>query len=375
MRNIQMVDLKSQYYKIENEINEAIKQVLIDGQYINGKIVQDFTEQLRQYTSSKFIVPCANGTDALQIAFMALDLQPGDEVIVPVHTYVATAEAIALLRLTPVFIDVTPDTFVLDVDQLEEKITKKTKAIVPVHLYGQCANMEQINKIAEKHNLFVIEDNAQAIGSIYTFSDGTVKQSGTMSHIGTTSFFPSKNLGGYGDGGAMYVQDEVLYNKIRMIVNHGQGERYYHDIIGCNSRLDSIQAAILSIKLKHLDEYIAARQKTAAEYDKAFANHSLIKTPIRTNYSTHVFHQYTVLIDESIGRDIFKQKLEELGVPSMIYYPVPLHLQKAYFNPAFPEGSFPVSEKLSKTVISLPIHTEMDSKTQSFIIESVLSLL
>jgi UDP-2-acetamido-2-deoxy-ribo-hexuluronate aminotransferase len=371
MKNIPMVDLQGQYQKIKSEIDEAVLKVLGASQYINGPEVGKFTEELRKYTQANHVVTCGNGTDALQIALMALGLKPGDEVIVPVHTYVATAEVIALLQLKPVFIDADEHTFNLDINQLEEKVTPNTKAIVPVHLYGQCADMEPILKIAEKHNLYVVEDNAQAIGADYTFSDGSKKKAGTIGNIGTTSFFPSKNLGAYGDGGALFIQDEKVAKLAGMIANHGQEVKYYHDVIGCNSRLDTIQAAILSVKLKYLDEYIRARQQVASVYDEAFKKVDGLQIPFRSKNSTHVFHQYTLKLDEKIDRDLVKNELQKLGVPTMIYYPVPLHLQKAYSNPSFPEGSFPVSEKFSRTIISLPIHTEMKKEHQEYIIESV----
>lgn len=366
-----MVDLKGQYEKIKNEIDEAVIKVLGASQYINGPEVGAFGEQLKKYIQANHVVTCGNGTDALQIALMALGLQPGDEVIVPVHTYVATAEVIALLNLKPVFIDADEHTFNLDVSQLEEKITPKTKAIVPVHLYGQCADMEPILSIAKKYNLFVVEDNAQAIGAKYTFSNGNQKMAGTMGDIGTTSFFPSKNLGAYGDGGALFVQDTEVAKLAVMIANHGQEVKYYHDVVGCNSRLDTIQAAILSVKLKYLDEYIKARQDVAATYDNAFKNTSGLQIPFRSSNSTHVFHQYTLKLDEKIDRDTLKNELQKLGIPTMIYYPVPLHLQKAYYTDNFPKGSFPISEKLSKTIISLPIHTEMVAEHQEYIIDTV----
>jgi dTDP-4-amino-4,6-dideoxygalactose transaminase len=371
MKNIPMVDLKGQYEKIKNEIDEAVIKVLGASQYINGPEVGAFGEQLKKYIQANHVVTCGNGTDALQIALMALGLKPGDEVIVPVHTYVATAEVIALLHLKPVFIDADEYTFNLDINQLEEKVTPKTKAIVPVHLYGQCADMEPIIAFAKKHNLFVVEDNAQAIGAKYTFSNGYQKMAGTMGDIGTTSFYPSKNLGAYGDGGALFIQDAEVAKLAGMIANHGQEVKYYHDVIGCNSRLDTIQAAILSVKLKYLDEYIKARQEVAKVYDNAFKDISGIQIPFRSKNSTHVFHQYTLKLDEKIDRDTFKNELQKLGVPTMIYYPVPLHLQKAYYTDNFQEGSFPVSEKLSKTIISLPIHTEMVKEHQEYIIETV----
>jgi UDP-2-acetamido-2-deoxy-ribo-hexuluronate aminotransferase len=371
MNPIQMVDLKSQYKKIKAEVDAAVINVLETAAFINGPGVKSFCEELASFTGSKYIIPCANGTDAIQVALMALDAKPGDEVIVPVWTYVATAEVIALLQLTPVFIEVDKDTFCLDSKLLEAKITPKTKAIVPVHLYGQCADMEAIMTIANKHNISVIEDTAQAIGAIYTFSDGTQKQAGTIGHIGTTSFFPSKNLGCYGDGGAIYTNDETLAKKMQMIAHHGERIKYYHDVVGINSRLDTVQAVILSIKLKHLKTYEAARNKVADTYDKAFASHPKIKTPIRAQNSTHVFHQYTLTLC-GVERDGLREFLTEQNIPSMIYYPVPLHHQLAYKHHHNSADNFRITEDLAKCVISLPIHTEMEEDQQAFIIEKVL---
>lgn len=371
MRKIHMVDLKSQYDKIQKEIDEAVLNVIRSTAYINGPEVKSFQAELEQYLNVKHVIPCANGTDALQIAMMALGLKPGDEVITASFTYVATAEVIALLGLTPVLVDVYPDTFDINVEAIERAITSKTKAIVPVHLFGQCANMEGILKLAKKYNLFVIEDVAQAIGAEYTFSDGTVKKAGTMGDIGCTSFFPSKNLGCYGDGGAMYTNNEELAKKLRMIANHGQSVQYVHDSIGVNSRLDSIQAAILRIKLRHLDAYAAARNKAAAYYDKAFANHPKIKTPVRAKNTTHVFHQYTLQLSR-VDRNALREFLASKEIPAMVYYPIPLHMQKAYANPRYKEGDFPVTEKLCSSVISLPMHTELDEEQLKYITEAVL---
>lgn len=370
MNNIQMVDLKSQYNSIKAEVNKAIQEVLDTTAFINGPQVKEFATKLGEYTGSKFVIPCANGTDALQIAMMALDFKPGMEVIVPTFTYVATVEVIALLGLKPVFIDVVADTYDLDIAQLENKITPKTVGIVPVHLYGQCSNMEAILEFASKHNLKVIEDTAQAIGAIYKFSNGRSVQAGTMGDIGTTSFFPSKNLGCFGDGGAIFTQDELLAEKIRMIANHGQRKKYYHETIGVNSRLDTIQAAILNVKLGHLTRYSASRNEVADRYDEAFLNHPHLKIPVRMPNSTHVFHQYTVQL-EGVTREEFKAFLAENGVPSMVYYPVPLHLQQAYRDFGYQEGDFPVAESLCKKVISLPIHTEMRTEEQEYIIDTI----
>jgi dTDP-4-amino-4,6-dideoxygalactose transaminase len=370
MKEIKMVDLQGQYLRIKDEIDAAIQDVLMSTAFIQGPQVKSFAEALSRYNQGVNVVPCANGTDALQIAMMALNLKAGDEVILPVHTYVATAEVIALLGLIPVFIDVDSKTFNIDVDQIESKITKKTRAIVPVHLYGQCADMEPIIKIAEKYNLFVIEDLAQALGADYTFSDGIVKRAGTMGVIGCTSFFPSKNLGCYGDGGAIFTNDNELAEKMKMISTHGQKVKYQHDIVGVNSRLDTLQAAILEVKLKYLDSYTAKRNEAAKYYDEHLADISFIEIPFRASNSTHAFHQYTIKT-KGIQRDQFKKYLTEKSVPSMIYYHIPLHLQKAYRQDGFGEGSFPVTERLSKTVLSLPIHTEMTKDELSYICQVI----
>jgi len=366
-----MVDLQGQYLRIKDEIDAAIQKVLMSTAFIQGPQVKTFTDALSKYNQGVNVIPCANGTDALQIAMMALGLKAGDEVILPVHTYVATAEVIALLGLAPVFVDVDERTFNIDVNQIESKITKKTKAIVPVHLYGQCADMEPIMKIAEKHSLYVIEDLAQALGADYTFPDGTVKRAGTMGLIGCTSFFPSKNLGCYGDGGAIFTSyDQALAEKMKMICSHGQKVKYQHDIVGVNSRLDTLQAAILQVKLKYLDEYTRKRNEVAKYYDEHLANVHYIETPFRSQNSTHVFHQYTIKT-KGIDRDQFKKYLAEKYVPSMIYYHIPLHLQMAYRQVGFGEGSFPVTERLSKIVLSLPIHTEMTEDELSYICQVI----
>ncbi len=374
MRSIQMVDLKQQYQKIKSEVDEAVLKVLESSAFINGPQVKSFSSALASYHGVDQVIPCANGTDALQIAMMALDLQPGDEVITPSFTYIATTEVIALLKLTPVFVDVDPKTFCIDPASIEKAITKKTKAIVPVHLYGQAANMEKIMEVAQRHNLFVIEDNAQAIGCDFHFSDGSIKKTGTIGTVGTTSFFPSKNLGAYGDGGAILTNDEGLANKMRMVANHGQSKQYYHDIVGCNSRLDTIQAAILEIKLRHLDEYINARRTVADFYDNAFEGHKNITTPYRAANSRHVFHQYTLLI-EGANRNDLHRFLTENGIPNMIYYPVPGHQQKMFsvFNTS--ELKLPVTDLLTQKVISLPIHTEMEKEQLEFIASKVLEFL
>ncbi len=365
-----MVDLHTQYQSIKDEIDQAIQEVLNSTSFIQGEQVQDFARLLGRYNEVDYVVPCANGTDALQIAMMALDYKPGDEIILPVHTYVATAEVIALLGLTPVFTEVDGYTFNIDVNQIENKITHRTRAIVPVHLYGQCADMEPLLNIAKQHWLDVIEDTAQALGAIYTFSNGKQMRAGTMGTIGTTSFFPSKNLGCYGDGGALFTRDEQLAKKIKMIANHGQSVKYQHDIIGVNSRLDTLQAAILKIKLQYLDQYTEARNKVADLYNEQLKNIKGLQTPARAKNSTHVFHQYTLKINEG-KRDVLKKYLEDKGVPTMIYYPIPLHLQKAYIKEGFGPGSFPLTESLSKEVLSLPIHTEMKEEQLNYIVNSI----
>lgn len=369
-----MVDLKQQYRNIKPEIDNALLNVLDSSVFIGGPQVSDFTANLSNYMDVKHTIPCANGTDALQIAMMALDLQPGDEVITPSFTYIATTEVIALLKLKPVFVDVDKSTFCIDTKAVRKAITPKTKAIVPVHLYGHSANMEEIMSIAREHNLFVIEDNAQAIGGDYIFKDGTKKKSGTIGTIGTTSFFPSKNLGCYGDGGAIFTNDDALAEKLKMIANHGQKVRYYHELVGCNSRLDALQAAVLNIKLPYLDKYISARQSAAGNYDKAFANNPKIVTPYRAEYCSHVFHQYTVVL-HNVNRDELHTYLAENNVPSMIYYPVPAHRQKMF--EAFGGGDYilPVTDWLTERVISLPIHTELGEEQQSYIINKVLEFI
>ncbi len=371
MRPIQMVDLKTQYHKIKTEIDAALIEVLESSAFINGKPVQEFADNLAKYLNVKHVMPCANGTDALQIAMMALNLQPGDEVITPSFTYIATTEVVALLRLKPVFVEVDAKTFCMDAKALRKAITPKTKAIVPVHLYGQAANMEAIMEIARDHNLFVIEDNAQAIGCDYYFKDGGKKKTGTIGTIGTTSFFPSKNLGCYGDGGAICTNDDTLAVKLKMIANHGQSKRYYHDMVGCNSRLDTVQATVLNIKLRELDNYIAARRKVADYYDNAFANNPKIIEPFRAEYCSHVFHQYTLIL-EDINRDGLHEYLASKNIPSMIYYPVPGHRQKMFGSFTSNEYHLPVTDWLTERVISLPIHTELDEEQLSNITQSVL---
>ena len=371
MRPLQMVDTRNQYLKIKNEVDAAVISVLESSQFIGGKVVNDFAASLAAYNGSKHVIPCANGTDALQIAMMALGLKAGDEVITPSFTYIATVEVAALLGIKPIFVEVDPKTFCIDPEAVEKAITPKTKAIVPVHLYGHAAEMEKIMEIARRHSLFVIEDNAQAIGNNYTFSNGTVKKTGSIGHIGCTSFYPSKNLGAYGDGGAMFTDDDVLAEKLRMIASHGQSKRYYHDVVGCNSRLDAVQAAILNIKLSHLDEYIAARQQAADYYDKAFTGNKSIEIPFRASNNTHVFHQYTLVL-HGINRDCLSEYLASQGIPSMIYYPVPAHRQKMFDAYGGSDYVLETTDWLTERVISLPIHTELDQEQQDFIIQHVL---
>jgi UDP-2-acetamido-2-deoxy-ribo-hexuluronate aminotransferase len=370
MKKIQMVDLKTQYEKIKDKVDQAISEVINETSFINGAQVKIFAEELAAHNQVRHVIPCANGTDALQIAMMALDFKSGDEVIVPAFTYVATVEVIALLGLKPVFVDVNPDTFNLDVNEITKSITSKTVAIVPVHLYGQCADMEGIMNIAKEHNLYIIEDTAQAIGSRYTFSDGTVQTAGTIGHIGSTSFFPSKNLGCYGDGGALFTNDDNLAHKMQMIANHGQQVKYYHDSIGVNSRLDTIQAAILRVKLPYLNRYSKSRQEVADFYDKELGSIKELQIPVRSTKSTHVFHQYTLKVVDG-DRDKLKDFLQSKGIPTMVYYPVPLHLQKAYIGYGYRQGDYPVSEHLSSIVLSLPIHTEMDEEQLVYITKAV----
>ncbi len=367
---IQMVDLISQYQNLKPEIDQAISEVCATATFINGPAVKSFTDNLSQYLDVQHVIGCANGTDALQIALMALGLKPGDEVIVPAFTYVATAEVIGLLNLTPVMVDVQADTFNTTIDLLEKALTDKTKAIVPVHLFGQSADMEAIMTFAKANNLFVVEDNAQAIGADYTFSNGKTAKTGTIGDIGTTSFFPSKNLGCYGDGGAIFTNNDELAKKIRMIANHGQKKKYYHSVIGCNSRLDSIQAAILDIKLKHLDLYSKARIAVADKYDEAFKNIAELKTPFRAKYSTHVFHQYTLIVQNG-KRDELIEYLKTNDIPCGVYYPVPLYKQEAFSKYAEPGFELQTTEELCRSVISLPIHTEMKPEIQDYIISKV----
>ena len=374
MRQIQMVDTQTQYQKIKSEVDAAVIGVMNSSRFIGGPVVSGFAENLAKYHSSKHVIPCANGTDALQIAMMALGLQPGDEVITPSFTYIATVEVAALLRIKPIFVEVNKKTFCIDPAAIEKAITPITKAIIPVHLYGQAADMEAIMGIAKKHGLFVIEDNAQAIGNDFIFSDGTKKKTGSIGHIGCTSFYPSKNLGAFGDGGAMFTDDDGLAEQMKMIASHGQSRQYYHDVVGCNSRLDAMQAAILDIKLRHLDEYISARRKAADYYDTAFAGNKKITVPYRANNNYHVFHQYTILLHDA-ERDALHQYLAANGIPSMIYYPVPAHKQKMFDLFDGEPAVLPDTDWLTERVISLPMHTELDEEQQAFIVKNVLDFL
>ena len=374
MKKIQMVDLQSQYAKIKQDIDAGIQEVIDTAAFVKGKKVTEFQHHLEQYTGAKHVINVGNGTDALQIALMGLGLKPGDEVITPTFTFIATAEVVALLGLTPVVVDVDWNTMNMDIESVRRAITPRTKAIVPVHLFGQCADMEAIMELANEHHLYVVEDACQAIGAKYTFANGETKQAGTIGHIGCTSFFPSKNLGCYGDGGAIFTNDDELADRMTAIANHGCRVRYHHDEIGVNSRLDSIQAAILDAKLPHLDEYIAARQKAAAYYDKTFIECEQLLIPGRQPHSTHVFHQYTLRV-VGADRDKLRESLAERGIPAMIYYPVPLHQQKAYLDPRYKDGDFPVAERLAACVLSLPMHTELDEEQLEYITSNVLELI
>jgi UDP-2-acetamido-2-deoxy-ribo-hexuluronate aminotransferase len=373
MKKIQMVDLQSQYYKIKNEVDNAVLNVMDSAAFINGPEVKSFQNELESYLDVKHVIPCANGTDALQIALMALDFKEGDEIITADFTFAATVEVIHLLKLKSVLVDVDYDTFTISPEAIRKAITPNTKAIIPVHIFGQCADMEEILKIAEEHNLYVIEDNAQAIGAEFTFSDGTVKKAGTMSTVGTTSFFPSKNLGCYGDGGAIFTNNDELAHRLRGIVNHGMYERYYHDEVGVNSRLDSVQAAILRKKLPHLDNYNESRGKAADYYDEAFADHQDILTPKRAANSTHVFHQYTLRIVNGKRNDLQKF-LTEKEIPAMVYYPVALRKQKAYYQESN-DADFVNTDTLLGQVISLPMHTELDEEQLKYITDAVLDFM
>ena len=372
--NIQMVDLKSQYLKIKSQVDQTINDVLSSTQFINGEHVKSFQNELAAYLGVKHVITCANGTDALQIAMMALGLKPGDEIITPSFTYIATTEVIGLLGLKPVFVDCDPENFNISVDEVEKAITKKTKAIVPVHLFGQSSDMKSIMNLAKKYNLFVIEDNAQAIGSDY-LGFNIPQKTGTIGNIGCTSFFPSKNLGCFGDGGAMMTNDDELAEKLRMIANHGQSKRYYHDIVGCNSRLDNIQAAVLRIKLKELDQYILNRQKAANYYDLNLKDLDQLTLPFRNLDSNHVFHQYTLKLDDNIVRDELIQYLADKNIPAMVYYPVPAHRQKMFSKIPNSYGNMKVTNWLSSRVFSLPMHTELSTLQQDYIIENISNFL
>ncbi|MFI5171053.1 MAG: DegT/DnrJ/EryC1/StrS family aminotransferase [Chitinophagales bacterium] len=369
MRKIQMVDLNGQYLKIKDEIDAGLQEVIDSTQFINGSATKNFSNALVQYLDIKNVISCANGTDALQIALMALDLKEGDEVITVPFTFVATVEVVALLKLKPVFVDIDDRTFNIDINAIEEKITSRTKAIIPVHLFGQCADMEKIMALAEKYSIAVIEDNAQAIGSDYSFTNGKKQKSGTIGNIGTTSFYPTKNLGAYGDAGALFTNDDELANKIRIICDHGSAKKYYYDSIGVNSRLDSMQAAILNVKLKRLNEFNSLRQKAAAQYDELLKDVPGIEVPYRSDNSSHVFHQYTIKVLNN--RDGLKEYLRLKEIPSMIYYPVPLHLSNAYRIYGYQPGDFPVSEKVAAQVLSLPMHTELDEEQINFICSAI----
>ena len=370
-QTIAMVDLKGQYRKIKEEIDSEISKVIDSTAFINGPMVKEFQTNLAEYMGCKHVVTCGNGTDALQISMMALGLQPGDEVVTTPFTFIATVEVVALLGLTPVFVDVRPDTYTIDVSKIEAAITPRTKAIVPVHLFGQCADMEAIMEIADRHGLYVIEDACQAIGAEVTFRDGTRRKAGTIGTIGCTSFFPSKNLGCYGDGGAIFTNNDDIATRLRGIANHGSFVKYHHDLVGVNSRLDSIQAAILNVKLRYLDSYNTARQKAADTYRRLLSDSHGVTLPATAPFSTHVFHQYTLRLDDNIDRNRVQEQLKAAGIPSMVYYPVPIHEQKAFANLGCKEGDYPVAEKLARTVLSLPMHTEMTDEMQQYIVENL----
>lgn len=369
-----MVDLQSQYKNIKSQVKEEIDKVLDSSMYINGPVVKEFQADLEKYLNVKHVIPCANGTDALQIALMALDLKPGDEIITSDFTFAATVEVVKLLKLEAVLVDVDKDSYNISIDSVRKAITPKTKAIIPVHIFGQCSNMDAVMELAEEHNLYVIEDTAQAIGAEYHSKNAGSKKAGTIGDIGTTSFFPSKNLGGYGDGGAIFTNNDDYAAVMRSIVNHGMGKRYYYDRVGVNSRLDSMQAAVLKVKLQYLDHYIAARQKAADYYDNYFKDMDQVQTPKRVDDSSHVFHQYTLVID---GLDQFalQEELKAKGIPAMIYYPLPLHTQKAYDAEKYNDEDFKATNYLCKNVISLPMHTELDDDQLAFICESVKTFL
>lgn len=374
MMKLQMVDLGGQYRKIQTEVDLAINEVISSSAFINGPKVHSFQRELEEYLGIKHVIPCGNGTDALQIALMALNLNKGDEIICPDFTFVATAEVVKLLGLTAIFVDVDKDNFTIDIENIKSAITSKTRVIIPVHLFGQCTNMEAILKIAKENNLYIIEDTAQAIGADYIFADGKRQKAGTIGTIGTTSFFPSKNLGCYGDGGAIFTHDDTLAEKMRKIVNHGMQDRYHYKYIGVNSRLDSVQAAILSVKLKRLESYNSARIEAADYYDKCFEGNEKISIPKRVNFSTHVFHQYTLKLKD-INRDKLCEHLQNKGIPFGVYYPVPLHQQTPYKEERFSERDFLVTNELCKTVLSLPMHTELTAEQMDFISQAILEVI
>lgn len=374
MQSIELVDLRSQYLKIKEEVDQAVLRVIDSCAFIGGPDVNAFKEELEAYLNVKHVIPCANGTDALQIALMAIDAKPGDEILTPSFTYIATAEVIALLQLKPVFVEVDPETFTIDVEDARSKVTSKTVAIIPVHLYGQCANMDAVMEFAKEQNLKVIEDTAQALGSFFTDKHGVKHRAGCIGDIGTTSFFPSKNLGGYGDGGAMMTNDDELALKLKMIANHGQSKKYHHDSIGCNSRLDTIQAAILRIKLKHLDSYIDARIAAADYYNNAFKNVDEITTPVVAPYSNHGYHQYTIKL-KGVDRTALQEYLADKGIPTNIYYPVPVHLQKGYVEYGMKDGDMPLTEELTAQVLSLPIHTELTEEQLKYITDNIIGFI
>ncbi|MFW6020335.1 MAG: DegT/DnrJ/EryC1/StrS family aminotransferase [Bacteroidales bacterium] len=375
MREIRMVDLKGQYEKIKPEIDQAMQEVIDSTAFINGPHVKSFARNLEEYLDVKHVIPCGNGTDALQVALMSLDLKPGDEVITSTFTFIATAEVIALLDLKPVLVDVDPDTFNIDPEKIEEALSERTKVIIPVHLFGQCSDMDRIMNIAREHNLSVVEDACQAIGAEHKSENGKTMKAGTIGDMGCMSFFPSKNLGAFGDAGAVFTNNDELAKELRGIVNHGSFKKYYHEYIGVNSRMDTLQAAILDVKLKYLDNYIDARQTAARYYDEKLSNHPKIDVPERENFSSHVFHQYTLKLGPSIDREKMKQHLKDKGIPSMVYYPLPLHLQKAYLVDGKGKGSLPVAEQLSEQVLSLPMHTELDEEQMEYIIKTILNYL
>ncbi|MCR4964101.1 MAG: DegT/DnrJ/EryC1/StrS family aminotransferase [Bacteroidales bacterium] len=374
MEKIRMVDLYGQYRKIKTEVDSAMQSVVDKASFINGGVVSEFADALAEYTSSNFVIPSANGTESLQLALMSLQLSPGDEVITVPFTFVSTVEVIALLGLKPVFVDVSPDTFNMDVTKVEAAITDRTKVILPVHLYGQCVDMESLLRIARRHNLFVVEDACQSLGARITFADGSVHQAGTMGDVGCTSFFPSKNLGCFGDGGAVFTNNETLAARIRSMANHGMSEKYYYEHVGINSRLDSLQAAVLIAKLPHLDEYIRSRQAAARFYDERLSDCDGIHIPAKTTFSTHTYHQYTLRVDPKL-RDELRAKLAEKEIPTMVYYPCPLHLQAAYQNLQYKKGDFPFAEFLSKSVLSLPMHTELTDEQLQYITDTIRSII